>query len=186
MEELHCITRFNNGEEPAFQHLFNLYYKPLCYFAKGITDTRLEAEDIVQDAFIQLWKRREGFNSFRAVKAFLYMVVKNSGLNINKHKKVAGKYLLKQKGDRDEEVIMERIIEAEVLGEVHKALEKLPAGCWRVINLYYFKGLSNQEVATYLNVSVNTVKTQKLRALKMLRFGFRHFFIGLVLLTSTL
>jgi RNA polymerase sigma-70 factor (family 1) len=186
MEELHCILRFNNGDERAFQHLFNLYYKPLCYFAKGLTDTRLEAEDLVQDAFIQLWSRRGGFNSFRSVKAFLYLAVKNSGLNLNKHRKVADKYQWRQKGAQDEEVIMKRIIEAEVLGEVHAALRKLPAGCRRVIHLYYFQGLSNQEVAAHLNVSVNTVKTQKLRGLKMLRLGFRHIFLGLVLLIANL
>ncbi len=50
-----------------------------------------------------------------------------------------------------------------------------------MVNLYYFKGLSNQEVATYLNVSINTVKTQKLRALKMLRLSFRHIFAVLLL-----
>ncbi len=76
---------------------------------------------------------------------------------------------------------MERMIEAEVLGEVYKALQKLPEGCRKVINLSYFEGLSNQEVADRLNVSINTVKTQKLRALKMLRLSFRYIFLGIFL-----
>src|SRR5580692_8111499 len=158
MEELQCISRFNDGDERAFQHLFRLFYDPLCFFARGITETRLEAEDIVQ-----LWSRRQGFNSFRAIKAFLYLAVKNSSRNLYKHKKVEQKYQLGQKEAPPDNAVMERIIEAEVLGEVHKALQKLPEGCRKVINLSYFKGLSHQEVATYLNVSINTVKTQKLR-----------------------
>jgi RNA polymerase sigma-70 factor (family 1) len=181
MEELQCISRFNDGDERAFQHLFRLFYDPLCFFARGITATRLEAEDIVQEAFVQLWSRRQGFNSFRAIKAFLYLAVKNSSRNLYKHKKVEQKYQLAQKEAPQDNAVMERIIEAEVLGEVYKALQKLPEGCRKVINLSYFKGLSNQEVAAHLNVSINTVKTQKLRALKMLRLSFRHVFSGIFL-----
>ena len=178
MEELQCLSRFNKGDEIAFQHLFGLFFDPLCFFARGITETRLEAEDIVQEAFVQLWSRRQGFNSFRAIKAFLYLAVKNSSRNLYKHKKVEQKYQLAQKQAPQENGVMERIIEAEVLSEVYKALQKLPEGCRKVINLSYFKGLSNQEVAAHLNVSINTVKTQKLRALKMLRLSFRHIFFG--------
>jgi len=175
------MSRFVDGDEKAFQHLFRLFYGPLCFFARGITETRLEAEDIVQEAFVQLWSRRQGFNSFPAVKAFLYLAVKNSSCNLYKHKKVEQKYQLAQKEAPQDNAVMERIIEAEVLGEVHKALQKLPEGCRKVINLSYFKGLSNQEVAAHLNVSINTVKTQKLRALKMLRLSFRHIFFGIFL-----
>jgi RNA polymerase sigma-70 factor (family 1) len=178
MEEPQCISRFNDGDERAFQHLFRLFYDPLCFFARGITETRLEAEDIVQEAFVQLWSRRQGFNSFRAIKAFLYLAVKNSSRNLYKHKKVEQKYQLAQK-EAPQDNVMERVIEAEVLGQVYKALQKLPEGCRKVINLSYFKGLSNQEVAAHLNVSINTVKTQKLRALKMLRLSFRHIFFGI-------
>jgi RNA polymerase sigma-70 factor (family 1) len=181
MEELQCISRFNAGEESAFQHLFRQFYDPLCFFARGITETRQEAEDIVQEAFVQLWSRRQGFNSFRAIKAFLYLAVKNSSRNLYKHKKVEQKYQLGQKEAPQDNALMERIIEAEVLGEVYKALQKLPEGCRKVINLSYFKGLSNQEVAAHLNVSINTVKTQKLRALKMLRLSFRHVFLEVFL-----
>ena len=179
MEELQCISRFNDGDERAFQHLFGLFYNPLCFFARGITETRLEAEDIVQEAFVQLWSRRQGFNSFRAIKAFLYLAVKNSSRNLYKHKKVEQKYQMAQKEAPHDNAVMERIIEAEVLGEVYKALQKLPEGCRKVINLSYFKGLSNQEVAAHLDVSINTVKTQKLRALKMLRLSVRHIFLGI-------
>ena len=171
------MTSFNNGEEEAFQHLFGLFYRPLCFFAQGITDTRLEAEDIVQDAFIQLWKHRQGFDSLRAVKAFLYLAVKNSSRNLYKHKQVEDRYQLGHKSMDQEDLVMDRIIEAEVIGEVHKALQTLPEGCRKVINLYYFKGLSNQEVASYMNISVNTVKTQKMRALKILRLSFRYIFL---------
>lgn len=181
MEELQCISRFNDGDEKAFQHLFKLFYGPLCFFARGITQTGLEAEDIVQEAFVQLWNRRQGFNSLRAIKAFLYLAVKNSSRNLYKHKKVEQKYQLAQKVAPQDNAVMERILEAEVLGEVYKALQKLPEGCRKVINLSYFKGLSNQEVAAHLNVSINTVKTQKLRALKILRLNFRHMLLGIFL-----
>lgn len=179
LEEQDCISRFNDGDEQAFQHLFGLFYKPLCFFTRNLTGTLQEAEDIVQDAFVQLWNRRQGFNSFRAIKAFLYLVVQNSSRNLYKHKKVADRYQADQKGAALEEPVMERLIEAEVLDQVHRALRKLPEGCRTVLNLAYFNGLSNQEVAAHLNVSINTVKTQKLRGLRMLRLSVRHIFLNL-------
>jgi RNA polymerase sigma-70 factor (ECF subfamily) len=173
MEELHCLTELNAGNEKALQYIFDLFYERLRFFARGVVQNDLLAEDLVQDAFIQLWARREGFDSLRAVKAFLYLAVKNSGRNVLKHGRVVARHAQSQPSPPVEDAVLLRMIEAEVLADVRKALTHLPEGCREVIHLCYFQGLRNQEAASRLQVSINTVKTQKVRGLRMLRLALR-------------
>jgi len=184
MEELRCMALLNAGDEKALQHIFSLFYERLCFFAREITQTDLQAEDLVQEAFIQLWKHRNGFDSFRSAKAFLYLAVKNGGRNQLKHQKVVLKHVRAQTEPPVERAVLHKMIEAEVLAEVRKALDQLPEGCREVIHLCYFEGLRNQEAASRLEVSINTVKTQKLRGLRMLRMGLKHFPFFFLFLTG--
>lgn len=180
MEELHCMAQLNAGNETAFQYIFSLFYERLCFFARSVTQNDLQAEDLVQDAFLQLWKHKEGFDSFRAVKAFLYLAVKNAGRNLLKHDKVVSRHARAGQNPAPEEAVLHRMIEAEVLADVRKALAGLPEGCREVIHLCYFQGLRNQEAASHLRVSINTIKTQKVRGLRMLRLALRIFPIFLI------
>jgi RNA polymerase sigma-70 factor (family 1) len=170
MQEPECIKAFKNGEEDAFKNIFKLFHARLCFFARGLVLEETEAEDIIQDAFLKLWERRTNFEDFHSIKAFLYLTIKNACRNLYKHQQVIDKYnnavlpsLL------EENTILSRIIEAEVVEEVFGALQQLPNGSRQVLHLSYFQGLSNQEVADQLQISINTVKTQKVRALHLLR-----------------
>lgn len=173
-----------NGDETAFKSIFDLFNKRLLYMAKEIVPDPALAEDIVQDAFIKLWDRRKNFNDIMSIKAFLYLCVKNSCRNEYKHAKVVDKYLSRQQMPVEEHIVVSKMIEAEVFNELHKAIEKLPNGCKDVIYLGYFAEMSNQEVADELNISINTVKTQKLRALRSLRTFLRDLSPGLLLLVT--
>lgn len=131
------------------------------------------AADLVQDAFERLWERRADFSHEAAIRSFLYVTVKNAFLDMQRHERVVQKYAAAQ---QEEEAItenmLERMITAEVLADVHQALQKLPQGCRSVLNLGYFQGLRNEEIARELRVSVNTVKSQKMRAIKLLKAFF--------------
>lgn len=176
--------QIKNGDEIAFKSIFDLFNKRLLYMAKEIVPEAAFAEDVVQEAFIKLWNRRENFNDLVSIKAFLYLCVKNSCRNEYRHAKVVDKYLSRQKTSVEEHIAVSKMIEAEVFNGLHKAIEKLPTGCKNVIYLGYFAEMSNQEVADELKVSINTVKTQKLRALRSLRTLLRDLSPGLFLLIT--
>ncbi|WP_177181289.1 RNA polymerase sigma-70 factor [Parapedobacter koreensis] len=178
------MIQFKNGGEPAFKAIFDLFNKRLLYLATTIVHDEAMAADIVQDAFVKLWNRRESFNDMMAVKAFLYLCVKNSCRNEYKHNKVVEKYLSRQEEPIESPIMMAKIIEAEVLNNLYNAIEKLPVACREVVLLSYFEGMSNQEVAKQLNISINTVKTQKLRALRNLRMFLKDLSPGLVILVT--
>lgn len=173
MPESFSLTAFQNGSKTAFNYIFELYYKRLHFFSTGIS-TEIDAEDIVQESFIKLWERKESFNNPESIKAFLYLTTKNACLNALKHLQVVNKFNEIPQNVIDELNIANKLIEAEVLNEVQQALFKLPLGYRRVIYLNYFKGMSNQEVAAHLNLSVNTIKTQKIRGLKILKTMLNH------------
>ena len=54
---------------------------------------------------------------------------------------------------------------------IREAIDKLPEGCRMVLKLAYFEGLKNDEIATELGISINTVKTQRQRAMKLMRLS---------------
>lgn len=154
----------------GMEAVFRRYYPRLCYYAFKIIANKASAEDVVQDVFLRFQDRLPQFNSETALGSFLYLSVKNACLNILRHRAVEAKYEASASfSSEDEASFLENLIRAEVYGEIHQALQSLPEGCRTVINLAYFDGLKNEEIANRLQVSVNTVKTQKQRGLQLLR-----------------
>ena len=180
MDDNQLVYQFRIGREVAYKKLFDQFNKRLLYVAEGIVHNRGLAEDIVQEAFWKLWNRRSAFNDLSAIKAFLYLSVKNACRNHYKHEKVVEKYLSRQGEAIEEGAVLAKIIEAEVMESLHHAIEKLPLGCREVVYLRYFEGMSIREVAEQLNISVNTVKTQKMRALQSLRLQLKTLSIGII------
>lgn len=168
MEEDFYIDGLHQGNEQVFKRIFEKYHTRLCYFARSLLPFSSDAEDVVQDAFVKLWQKKADFHSLHAIKAFLYISVKNRCLNIIAHDQVTKKYTghLGQVPPSD---IMQELLKAEALEKVYQALQKLPSGCREVLQLSYFEEMKNKEVAAHLQVSVNTVKTQKQRGLHLLR-----------------
>lgn len=180
MNQNFCFEDFRSGNEDAFKMIYEEYRTRLFYFTSKYVPEPEVAEDIVQEAFVKVWQRRSNFSDPDAVKAFLYISVKNQCFNFRKHSKVVYLYSNSHKEEIAEEEIMNHILESEVLDRVFKALEKLPRGCRDVMHLSYFEELKNKEVADILKISVNTVKTQKRRGLSLLKVVLKSFsFLGL-------
>ena len=78
--------------------------------------------------------------------------------------------------------LMESLIQAEVIAALHKELNALPQGCQHVCRLIYMEGKKYEEVASELNISVNTVKSQRSLALRLLREKFTSFFILIIII----
>lgn len=160
-------------QDKGFEQLFKAYYSRLCYFSFQFVRDKVNAEDIVQEAFFKYWNHREELylhNTEVAVKNFLYSTVRNASLNMIRHEKVVSNYLeLQDPAPIEEFNIIHSIIRSEVLAELHMALDALPESCQRISKMGYLAGMKNGEIAEKLGISVNTVKTQKKRGLQLLR-----------------
>lgn len=163
-------NELKKGDSTNVEHLFKQYYARLCYFAYQIINNKDSAEDIVQDAFVKYWKCTCAFTNESSSKNYLYITVRNACLNMLRHEGITTKFFAAQdKSSVQEEKGLAHIIKAEALGQIHKAIETLPPGCGKILKLAYFEKLKNEEIAAHLGISINTVKTQKARALHLLR-----------------
>lgn len=159
------------------EEVFKVYYAPLCYFASRFVGKKEIAEDLVQDVFISLLEKRQGFLSEIHLKNFLYISVKNASLNHLRQGNTQEKYSVSQKAEGNtSEDLFQHIVSTEVYKELAEAMAALPAECRKVFDACYFEGLSNKEAAQKLGISIFTVKAQKARGKKILKDNLKDLF----------
>lgn len=112
------------------------------------------------------------FRSLASFRVYLYNSVRNASLDYLKHKDVEGNYLQKMLDSHSTTFRMEEEEEGffseEVYRQLLQTIDALPDRC-REVFLMYMEGKKNEEIATALHVSLETVKTQKKRAMSFLR-----------------
>jgi len=150
--------------------IFKEFYDRLVYFSLQFVKDKDQAQDIVQDSFIKYWHQKDTvIPNKTAIKNFLYSTVRNASLNTIRHAKVVEDYIQQHSTEPVEPPVIDAIIAAEVMAEIHSAIRSLPDSHRSVSVLGYFDNKKNQEIADELDMSVNTVKKQKQRALQLLR-----------------
>jgi RNA polymerase sigma-70 factor (ECF subfamily) len=158
---LSCSICLN--DKKVFDDIFNDLYGPLVFFANSfLKDNTAFSEDIVQDVFTNLLLKKTIFKNNLSLKAYLYHSVKNCCFNHLKHKKVTKTYAINKKAITSEIKFSfyDRIIEEEVKYQLIKALNVLPKRCKKVFELS-LNGFKNSEIATEMNISIETVKSHK-------------------------
>lgn len=169
MEKNHFFER--SSAEQTAEALFKKYFARLSYYAFQYVNDKDLADDLAQDAFVAyLDSNKEISHHPNVIKDFLYTAVRNSALNYIKRQKVQERYFSLRNEDKVvKEKVLESLIEAEVMADLHKAIAQLPLSCRSVFLLAYFEGLSNTEISEKLNISINTVRCHKQNGLKVLR-----------------
>lgn len=161
--------KLGNGEEMNLKDFFDVYYPVLNSFASRYITNLTVCEDIVQEVLISFWEKKRSFPNIIAVKAFLYTSIRNSCLDFIKHSKVEDRYRIQnRKEDEVSESFLEEVIRKETYSEIYREINKLPEMGKKVLLLALHDN-SNEEIAGILNIGINTVKTHKARAYKVLR-----------------
>lgn len=170
-DEQYWIRQLHKGSNAALSYFFDLHHKALYYFAFNLVQDILQAEDIVSESYLKIWERRESFETEQNIKAFLYITCRNACLNhikARKRENTSQENYLHQK-EFQEEAIVNKIIKSEVLDSLHREIEQLPEKCKEIFKLIYFEDMKTDEIAKLLNLSVQTVRNQKVRARELLR-----------------
>lgn len=165
------LKDFNRGDERAFKLLFREFYPSLCYFAERLLQDGYAAEEIAQDSLLKLWERHPNFSSRNAVKAFLYITVRNACL---KSIRSSGRYqdhinTLSDFSDSHEDPAEFELIRTDVYHTIYQAILQLPPQCSKIVRMSYLEGLKNHEIAEKLEISEQTVKNQKVKAIKLMK-----------------
>ena len=150
--------------------LFRYNYRPLCLYALHyIQDVDL-SEDIVQESYAALWEKlQEGAHVLNR-KSYLYMMVRNRCLDHLRKKGIPTESLKPYDtyGIIDDDDAQER---AQTEARMWTAIDSLPEKCREVFILSKRDGLKYEEIAEELGLSVNTVRNQISKALKVLKEG---------------
>lgn len=184
LDELQVFSSGNVTHDLTFTSVFVKSYTGLVFFSNNLIGDRQEAEDVVQNAFVSYWNCKDELGREPGVvKSFLYTTVRNACMDLLRHRMVVQKFRNQLDDDPIEESFVENeMIRAEVLSEIFNAIELLPSGCRQVLEMSYLQGKRNQEISDDLGVSINTVKTQKQRALQLLRLKLSSTALVLLLL----
>jgi len=166
-----------------FERLFKDNYAKLCYFAGQLLNDSEAANDVVQETFMTFWNlSAEEKQAISSVNGFLYQSVKNASLNRLRRQKLEYSYLNQQDSEPIEDAVaLNLMIKSEVIAEINKVLETLPANCQQIFRMGYLEGLKNHEIADTLGISINTVKTQKKRGLQLLKVRLNPDFFAIAI-----
>lgn len=186
--ERELLEDFLKGEEQACAQVYNRYFGRICLYASSFVDETKEAEDIAEEGFIRLWQGKRKFESLAHLKAALYQTTRRVGLNhqIARQRRLTRVDTYATQQSQNQSSHLQEIVYAEAMAELYDAVQKLPPKAREIIQLTYLEGNSNQEVADILNINIQTVKNQKMRALGLLRQYLTrdsfNYFLSLIIL----
>jgi len=156
----------DTGDIASFKMFFTSFNPSLCLFANKYLNDKEASNDVVQDAFVYVWNKWDEIETICSAKSYLYKYVKNRSLNYLRDQKSKKKHDLKNIAS--EVFFRDNLIEEETYQLIYKALKNLTPQGQKVIELS-LDGLKNFEIGEQLKVTINTVKTLKLRAFHSLR-----------------
>ena len=168
------ISSLQKGKEQAMDILFHRHYSSICRAVYRILKDNNLAEDIAQEVFLGLWKKRENLNITTSVQAYLKRAAINKSLNYIRDQKI-------KLNDSSEMPILannqsstQQRLEADDLQKlINKTIENLPKRCRIIFVLSRFEEKSYKEIAAELDISIKTVENQISKALKILRKALR-------------
>ena len=155
-----------------FEQFFILTYPKVKAFAQKLLQSEEDAEDIAQDIFVKLWDSPELWEREETWNAYIYTMVRNQIYNFLKHKTVEQNYQTQFMLQNEEPLqgdVNSELYAKEVELLVKMSLERMPEQRRKVFVLSRKQGLSNQEIAEKLHLSVRTVERHIYLALQDLK-----------------
>ena len=169
-ELLRAISR---GDEQALAAIYDRYRLILFGLILRIVHDRQEAEDVLQEAFLQVWRRAADFDESRGrVFTWLVTIARSRALDrlrtIGSRAKLADEVLAHSPGDEAGDAAKDAV-KSEQGTIVRRALAELPEEQRETLLLAYFEGLTQTEIAARLGDPLGTVKTRMRSGLSKLR-----------------
>lgn len=156
------IKGCQKGKKEFQQALYDKYCDGMYLVALRYSKMQQEAEDIIQEAFIKVFKNIKNFRKDSSLAYWIKRIVVNTALNHQRSKLYL--YPMVDVNDLDDWSEKESIISAMSYDELLKLIRDLPTGCQVIFNLYAIEGYKHHEIAKRLQISEGTSKSQYSRA----------------------
>lgn len=165
------VEKFRNKDEKAFEKLYAMYYESICGVINTIVKNTDIAQEICQDVFIKAWKNADTYNASKG-RFFTWMlnIARNAAIDEvrskshkNSKQNLSSDFfvdILEDKIDLNNQI--------DTIG-LKTLLLNLKEKCVQIIELLYFKGYTQKEVAEELAIPVGTVKTRNRSCISQIR-----------------
>lgn len=172
-EDAILVRALKGGDVGAFDQLFDLYGKRLFHFSYGYLKSREDAEGVVQETFLKIWRNRKQLNPDLSFKAYVFKIAyhqilelfeKNSQRQAYQHKIIEEAIVFTDEAN-------ERLNYQLLLEKVESLIQKLPPRQRDILLKRRKEGIPVKEIAAELGISAKTVENHLTEALKNLRKG---------------
>lgn len=158
------VERCKSGHAPSYETLYQKYAKAMYNTSLRIVNNSDDAEDVLQEAFVDAFRSLHDFNYRSTFGAWLKRIVINKSINVLRKRRVQ----LVEVTEFHEDAVAEpepvnETEQAWQVAQVKRAIEKLPDGYRTVVTLYLREGYDHEEIAEILGITHNTVRTQYVR-----------------------
>ena len=173
-------------EEVRFEDIYLSYFSKMKHFAKEYVILDEDAENIVQDVFVELWENKKMLNMHMNLIAYLFTTIKNKCLNHLRHKlvvqetasKLQEEYTISLRMNLDSLDAFDNNLfsDQDIEKIISRALDTLSEKCRTIFIMSKIEGKKQKEIAQELNISINTIETQMGIAYKKLRIELKDYF----------
>jgi RNA polymerase sigma-70 factor (ECF subfamily) len=188
-KDTELVRAINNGRQDLFYELVNRYEKSLYNFGLRMCDTPSDAEDMVQDTFLNVFKYLEGFRHETKFRNWLYRVATSACLKKKRRSKYAPdrELSLDEFLPADESAVsadlprwasqpLDQVLDGELAGVIRQALLNLPEKYRLVVVLRDVEGFTTQETAEILDLTPTNIKVRLHRARLFLRKALKSYY----------
>jgi RNA polymerase sigma-70 factor (ECF subfamily) len=168
--DIEILDILKSKPEVALRSLYSSYYRYVCSIVFKMIGDGTVAEDISQEVFVELWKRRETLDVNTSLKGYLRKIAVNKTLNHIRSKRMDFEQEDAILHVPSSEKSSQNVLEAEDLqNAINKAVEDLPERCRIIFGLSRYEEKTYREISEELEISIKTVENQMSKALKFVR-----------------
>lgn len=173
-EEAELVRQVGNGDAEALATLYRRYSGMLAGLAHRILGDGADAEEILQEAFVQVWKQASRYDARRSsVSTWLVLITRSRAIDRLRSRRVVQRTVASaQKETLDLHTSPEGardVLNAERRDRLRSELGRLPAEQRQVLEMAFYEGMTQSEIASRAGIPLGTVKTRTLLAMKKLR-----------------
>jgi len=183
-DELFLLQKLKEGDIHALEVIFNMHYSNLSRYLLLLFKNELLVDHIAQDIFIYIWENRESIEIKTSLESYLFSAGRYKALNQVRNNQLHDNILQKLTTSTHDSQSTDTEFEIKELGDIiDKAIGSLPTRCQQIFRLSRDKEMTYLDIASFLNISINTVEGQMSVALKKLRsslkpYYFKIFFVA--------
>lgn len=168
------VLQLKARDEKAYKEIYDRFWAVLYRHASRMLSDEEEAEDVVQEVFLNLWSKAHTLELKTSLSNYLYTVVRNRIFDHFDHSKVKEKYMTSlqkfiEHGNCETDFL---IREKQLFELIQQEVDSLPERMREIFKLSRNSGMAYQEIAQHLNITESVVRNQISRALTILRTKF--------------